>query len=319
MGPLCTLLNSTIMQRIMGCKALDQLDQLVRDHGDGFDHASTAAAMSRIQTIVDGPVEQSRCGPEANLLLSRLLQLVLQHLNNMGSRQITSILQSLARLAWWDGPVMDSMLQHSARILSSFSPPCLAGTLWAVASLGYPDSGFAASLLLKARSRLSELTPLHLGLMLWSMAVLGVYEIRCIREFLPHALKLSQSPGNPIERHQQLISAMSWITDSHMSSSDLSEKNLAIVAKIIQTSSAVLAGTRSTTPCTSRVQEDVLGVVRSLPGCRAGASLEHKTDDGVHSIDIALTLPSGTRWDGPACWERLDPCPARVREWIVST
>jgi very-short-patch-repair endonuclease len=46
----------------------------------------------------------------------------------------------------------------------------------------------------------------------------------------------------------------------------------------------------------------VLGAIRLLPGC-SGASSEHKTDDGLFSIDIALQLPGNQKLavevDGP--------------------
>ncbi|KAG1672115.1 hypothetical protein FOA52_001702 [Chlamydomonas sp. UWO 241] len=55
-------------------------------------------------------------------------------------------------------------------------------------------------------------------------------------------------------------------------------------------------------PHSSRVQLEVLAVVRQLPGC-SGATSEQATDDGLFSIDIAVQLPDGSRLavevDGP--------------------
>lgn len=293
---------SPTSQCIMGCKSAVQLGALVMEHGGTFDHTASAAAMWKLQTIVNGPIDQSGRSSEVEAL-EQLLQLMLTHLKSMGSRHVTTILQSLARLAYWDEAVLDSILQHSARILASFSPPCLVGTIWSLATLGHQSAaGFVTSLLLKARSRIKEFTPLNLGLMLWSMAVLDIEESRCIREFLYHALKLSQGPNLEMQIHQQLLSTMSWIKDRQV---DLTEKYQAIVADIIQTSSSALAVSPQSVPTVSRVQEDVLSVVRSLPGCQAkgNVELEHLTADGLHSIDIALMLPSRTHIaievDGP--------------------
>ena len=269
--PPFTVTASPISQRIMGCKSVLQLGALAKEHGGAFDHTASAAAIWKLHAIVNGPIDQSGCSSEV-YTLEQLLQLMLSHLKSMGSRHVTTVLQSLSRLAYWDEAVLDSILQHSARILASFSPPCLVGTIWSLAALGHQDAaGFATSLLLKARSRISEFTPLNLGLMLWSMAVLGIEENRCIREFLYHALKLSQSSNLETEIHQQLMSTMSWIKDRQL---DLNEKYHAIVAKIIQTSSSALAVSPQSPPTVSRAQEDVLGAVRSLPGCQAKGSVE---------------------------------------------
>jgi hypothetical protein len=55
-----------------------------------------------------------------------------------------------------------------------------------------------------------------------------------------------------------------------------------------------------TTP--SRKQAQVLDAIRQLPGC-SGATSEHKTDDGLFSIDIAVQLPGNQKLaveaDGP--------------------
>ena len=52
----------------------------------------------------------------------------------------------------------------------------------------------------------------------------------------------------------------------------------------------------------SRTQEEVLRVMRQLPGC-SSAQGEQLTEDGLFSMDIALQLPSGARVavevDGP--------------------
>jgi hypothetical protein len=198
---------------------------------------------------------------------------------------------ALATLGHADGGFMAALLKVATPQLRNFTPQALSNTVWALATLGHADGVFMAALLKAATPQLSDFTPQALANTVWALAALGhadgAFMAALLQEAAGMALEFST------ENLTQLFMCVLWLEEQH---SDVAvPEQLAAACK-----RAWMEERANAQP--SRVQLEVLAVVRQLPGS-SGATSEQATEDGLFSIDIAVQLPDGSRLavevDGP--------------------
>ncbi|KAG1669327.1 hypothetical protein FOA52_014889 [Chlamydomonas sp. UWO 241] len=257
-----------------------------------------------------------------------LLEVATPQLRNFKPQALANTVWALAALGHADSSFMAALLKAAALQLRNFNPQALANTAWALATLGYADDAFMTALLKAATPHLCDFKPQDLSNTVWALATLGHYDRAFMaallkvataqrRNFNPQAVSntawalavlghadsvfmatlLQQAAGMVLdlnaENLQQLFQCMLWLKDQN--------SGVAVPAQLAAACKTAWMEERDD-PQPSRVQLEVLAVVRQLPGC-SGATSEQATDDGLFSVDIAVQLPDGSRLavevDGP--------------------
>ncbi|KAG1661634.1 hypothetical protein FOA52_007515 [Chlamydomonas sp. UWO 241] len=271
--------------------------------------------------------------------MSMLLKVSTPQLHSFKPQNLSNMLWALATLGHTDGTFMAALLKEAMPRLRDFKPQELANTAWALATLGHADDifmaalvkaatlwlhdcnpqelanmalalaklrqydgAFVAALLEAAKSRLDDFTPQNLANMAWALAALGHADDAFV------AALFQQAAGMVLGLHardmKQLFLCELWLKDQH--------SDVAVPEQLATACKRAWLKERDD-PQPSRVQLEVLAVVRQLPGC-SGATSEQATDDGLFSIDIAVQLPDGGRLavevDGPSHF--LSSLPGRL-------
>jgi hypothetical protein len=178
----------------------------------------------------------------------------------------------------------------------------LANTAWALATLGHADGDFMVALLKAAEPQLRNFKPQELANTAWALATLGHKDDAFMAAVLQQAAGMALDLN--AENLKQLFMCMLWLEDQH--------SGVAVPEQMAGACKRAWMEERHD-PTPSRVQLEVLAVVRQLPGC-SGATCEQATDDGLFSIDIAVQLPDSSRLavevDGPSHF--LNNTPSRL-------
>ena len=227
--------------------------------------------------------------------ISALLSVARSRLHEFKPHNLTKTIWAMATLDHHDSAFISAILSAAKSQLHEFNPQNLANTIWAMATLDHHDSAFTSALLSVARSRLHEFNPQNLANTLWAMAVLGHVNTHLAHEVML-LLVAKYSQLNEEQRRQLLYSAM-WLFDLEVVLGDLRALCAEAIIKVKSDLPMVVLA-----PEPSKIQQDVFSIVATLPGI-SGAKLEQSTDDGLLSIDIAITLPTGEKVaievDGP--------------------
>ncbi|KAG1670168.1 hypothetical protein FOA52_000880 [Chlamydomonas sp. UWO 241] len=201
---------------------------------------------------------------------------------------------ALAKLGHVDADFMDELVGAATPHLDSFNPQNLANMVWALATPSQVDADFMGKLLQVAKRQLGSFNPQGLANMAWALAALddqNTVSVLRVDALIEH--NTASAGGFTPEARRQLFQFSLWLK-TWQPSSTLPPRLLADCQR------AWLGEVSKTTE--SRTQEQVLRVIRQLPGCSDAIS-EHKTDDGLFSIGIAVTLPGGQKLavevDGP--------------------
>ncbi|KAG1653888.1 hypothetical protein FOA52_011710 [Chlamydomonas sp. UWO 241] len=280
---------------IKDCTSPDALLTLVERHGQAFSPINAATALSHAAQLC----ARQRCTiPHSGI--EGMVQLAREQLPSMEARQLANTAWALAKLQHTDSAFMDALLKVGKPQLRDFKPRHLANTVWALATLGFADGDFMAALLEVAEPQLRDFKPQELANTVWALATLGFAD----GDFMAALLKAftpQRRDFNP-QAVQHGVGAR-----------DAGPRRRGLHGRALQGGHAAAAQLKPTgpgqyrvgarhDPQPSRVQLEVLAVVRQLPGC-SGATSEQVTDDGLFSIDIAVQLPDGSRLavevDGP--------------------
>ncbi|KAG1673213.1 hypothetical protein FOA52_013093 [Chlamydomonas sp. UWO 241] len=261
--------------------------------------------------------------------VAALMEAAKPQLRNFTPQALANTVWAFATLGHADGAFMASLLKAAEPQLRDFTPRNLVNTVWALATLGHTDDAFMAALLKAATLQLREFTPQNLANLAWALAALGHADgafmaallkaaTPQMRNFNPQdvantawalaaldhaddafmAALLQQAAGMVrdlacAENRTQLFLCMLWLKDQ--------QSDVAVPAQLSAACKRAWMEERSDA-LPSRVQLEVLAVVRQLPGC-SGAASEQVTEDGLVSIDIAVQLLDGSRLavevDGP--------------------
>ena len=187
---------------------------------------------------------------------------------------------------------MRALVEAAKPKLASFNAQELANTAWALATLGHQDTAFMRALVEAAKPKLASFNAQALANTEWALAALNE---RDAQDFLIALLdRVGASDVQfSIRESCQLFQAMLWL--------DMQPASIPMPAHLYAACrSAWLAQVSDTT--ISAAHRAVFAAVQQLPGC-SNASLEHVTDDGLFSIDVAVVLPGGDKLavevDGP--------------------
>jgi hypothetical protein len=224
--------------------------------------------------------------------VAALLKVAAPQLCDFKPQDVANTVWAIATLGHADDAFVAALLKVAEPQLRNFKPQTLANTVWALATLGHADDSFVAALLKVAEPQLRNFNPQELANTAWALATLGHVD----RDFM--AAVLQQAAGMVLglgsEERKQLFQCVLWLEAQH--------SGVAVPAQLADACKRAWMEQRHN-PIPSRVQLEVLAVVRQLPGC-SGATCEQATDDGLFSIDIAVQLPDGSRLavevDGPS-------------------
>jgi predicted component of type VI protein secretion system len=234
--------------------------------------------------------------------VAALLKVAAPQLRNFNPQNLANTVWALATLGHADDAFVAALLKVAAPQLRDFNPQALANTVWALATLGHADDACVAALLKAAAPQLRDFNPQELSNTAWALAVLDHAD-----DIFMAAL-LQQAAGMVIPFDSQaliqIFMCMLWLKDQR--------SDVAAPAQLAGACKRAWMEERDDA-LPSRVQLEVLAVVRQLPDC-SGAASEQATDDGLFSIDIAVQLPDGSRLavevDGP--YHFLSNSPGRL-------
>jgi hypothetical protein len=177
--------------------------------------------------------------------------------------------------------VVTRLVEVARPLVQQMDPRGLASTAWALATLCHVDAAFMGALVQGAK--LGSFNAQDLATTAWALAVLD--DKNAARVVMDALIERAAAPAMDFRPQDlcQMFQFSLWL-NTWQPSATLPPRLLADCKQ------AWLEAVVQTTP--SRKQAQVLDAIRQLPGC-SGATSEHKTDDGLFSIDIAVTLPGG--------------------------
>ncbi|KAG1673221.1 hypothetical protein FOA52_013101 [Chlamydomonas sp. UWO 241] len=223
--------------------------------------------------------------------LAALLDAAKPKLQNFMPQNLSNTAWALAVLGHTDEDFMAALLKAALPQLRDFNPQDLANMMWALATLGHADGDFIAALLKAGKPQLRDFKPQALMNTAWALAVLDHADDAFMAAVLQLAADMVIGLGS--QDLIQLFMCMLWLGDQH--------SDVVVPAQLAAACKRAWMEERDNA-LPSRVQLEVLAVVRQLPGC-SGAASEQASDDGLFSIDIAVQFPDGSRLavevDGP--------------------
>ncbi|KAG1672294.1 hypothetical protein FOA52_004309 [Chlamydomonas sp. UWO 241] len=147
-------------------RAADVLATLVEEHRNRLDHIHAATALHHAARLS----VRSSVQPK---VISQLVQVARQHLQQMRPQQLSNTAWALAKLGHVDAVFMGALVQVASTQLRSFNPQNLANTAWALALMGHVDAVFIGALLQAASSQLRSFNSQELANTAWALATMG--------------------------------------------------------------------------------------------------------------------------------------------------
>ena len=183
------------------CFSLYDLHCIISDHGSSFNHIHVSAAFGMLWRIARSEREPPK---DVNDVLSNLSDLALSRMDDLGAREVSNTLHSIAKLSKQgygnsSPELIEALVSHASHQLQDFNPQNLSNAIWALATLNHPDDDFTSALILAARGKLRDFNPQNLSNAIWAMATLNHHDFDFtsalilaargkLRDFNPQAL-----------------------------------------------------------------------------------------------------------------------------------